>query len=130
MSKPNKHDGLCFTLLCIDDEPSINTLHKFLFEAHGYRVLQASGGPEGLRLLDHQPVHLVILDYKMPEMTGAEVVAAIRRQHADLPIVMVSAYLDLPARVLEGVDKYVTKGVSPQVILEAVRSLLARVNET
>lgn len=58
-------------------------------------------------------------------MTGTEVAAAIRRKQGDLPIVMASAYLDLPATVLEGVDKYITKGVSPQVMLDAVSSLLS-----
>jgi CheY-like chemotaxis protein len=115
-----------FTLLCVDDEPAINTLHKILFEIHGYRVILASSGPEALRVLENETVDLVILDYKMPEMTGLELATAIRSKYADMPMVMESAYIDLPPRVLEQVDRYLTKGESPQKILEIVRSLLAR----
>ena len=98
------------TLLCIDDEPSILKLHKMLFEALGYEVLTAAGGAEGLNLLCDHKFHLVILDYKMPDMTGAEVAQSIRQQHPVLPILMVSAYTDLPGTVLTHVSAYLVKG--------------------
>jgi CheY-like chemotaxis protein len=89
-----------FTLLCIDDEPSINMLHKMIFEAHGHRVILATDGIEGLLFMQSERVDLVIVDYRMPGMTGAAVAAAIRSSHADLPIVMLSGYIDLANDVL------------------------------
>jgi len=116
-----------FTLLCIDDEPSINELHKMIFEAHGYRVLLASDGSQGLLLFQNERVDLVIVDYRMPGMTGAEAATAIRRIDADLPIIMLSGYIDLPNEVLQNVDRYLVKGQSPpDVMLRAVQSLLTR----
>jgi len=115
-----------FTILCVDDEPSINTLHQMIFEAHGYRVILAADGAEGLLLFQNEHVDLVIVDYRMPGMTGAEVAAAIRRADAGLPIIMLSGYIDLPKDVLKDVDRYLIKGQSPpDVMLKAVQSLLA-----
>jgi CheY-like chemotaxis protein len=122
------HSGsYLFTLLCIDDEPSINKLHQMIFEAHGYRVILATDGAEGLLLFQQEHVDLVIVDYTMPGMTGAEVAAAIRTSDANLPIVMLSGYIDLPNHVLRDVDQYLIKGQSPpDVMLNTVQSLLAR----
>src|SRR5579859_1246575 len=115
-----------FTILCVDDAPSINTLHQMIFEAHGYRVILAADGAEGLLLFQNEHVDLVIVDYRMPGMTGAEVAAAIRRADAGLPIIMLSGYIDLPKDVLKDVDRYLIKGQSPpDVMLKAVQSLLA-----
>src|SRR6185503_2108633 len=94
------------TLLCIDDEPSICALHKLLFEVNGYRVLVATSGPEGLKLLEKEIVDLVVLDYRMPGMTGDKVAESIRRERPEIPILMESAYTDLPKEVLKNVDAY------------------------
>ena len=114
------------TLLCIDDEPSIGALHKLLFELNGYRVLIAGGGPEGLRLLKSEHVDLVILDYRMPEMMGDEVAQIIRREHPEIPILMESAYTDLPESALKNVDAYLVKGQSTEILVSKVKSLLKR----
>jgi CheY-like chemotaxis protein len=108
------------TLLCIDDEPIVLTIRKMLLESVGYRVLIAESGPAGLKLLQSEPVHTVIVDYKMPEMTGSEVAARIRATHPDMPIIMLSAYVDLTPEQLKDVDAYVTKGESPDVLLRTI----------
>ena len=88
------------TLLCIDDEPSIGALHKLIFELHGYRVLVANSGPEGLRLLEQEPVDLIILDYRMPEMTGDELLGRLRERRPDLKALVVSGHGDILDREL------------------------------
>jgi len=114
------------TLLCIDDEPSICALHKLLFEANGYRVLVANSGPEGLRLLEGQDVDLVVLDYRMPDMTGDKVAEIIRRDRPGIPILMESAYTDLPKDVLKNVDAYLVKGDATEKLLAQVKTLLKK----
>lgn len=114
------------TLLCIDDEPSIGALHKLLFELHGYRVLVANSGPEGLRLLEDEHVDLVVLDYRMPEMLGDKVAEIIRSGHPEIPILMESAYTDLPESALKHVDAYLIKGQSSEILLAQVKSLLKK----
>ena len=114
------------TLLCIDDEPSICALHKLLFEVNGYRVLVATSGAEGLRLLESEDVDLVVLDYRMPEMMGDKVAEIIRRDRPEIPILMESAYTDLPAEALKHVDTYLIKGDATEKLVAEVRTLLAK----
>ncbi|HWC17572.1 MAG TPA: response regulator [Terriglobales bacterium] len=114
------------TVLCIDDEPSICALHKLVFEVHGYRVLVSKNGPEALRLLDREHVDLIVLDYRMPEMMGDEVAEAIRARYPQIPILMESAYTDLPADALKNVDAYLIKGDATENLLAQVKALLKK----
>ena len=114
------------TLLCIDDEPSICALHKLLFEVNGYRVLVATSGPEGLKLLEKEIVDLVVLDYRMPGMTGDKVAESIRRERPEIPILMESAYTDLPKEVLKNVDAYLVKGGATEKLIAQVKMLLKK----
>ena len=117
---------MSLTLLCIDDEPTVLAVRKMLLEALGYRVLTAESGPKGLQLLQHENVHTVIVDYKMPEMTGSEVAAHIRKVKPAMPIIMLSAYVGLSDELLKDVDAYVTKGESPDVLLRTIERVQPR----
>ncbi len=117
---------MSLTLLCIDDEPNVLAIRKMLLETVGYRVLVAGSGPQGLEVLKGEQVHTVILDYKMPEMTGSEVAARIRQTHPGMPIIMLSAFVDLTPEQLKDVDAYVTKGESPDVLLRTIEKVQPR----
>jgi CheY-like chemotaxis protein len=114
---------LPLTLLCIDDERNVLSVRKMLLETVGYRVLSAQSGPQGLEILTHEHVHTVIVDYRMPEMTGSEVAARIRETHPGMPIIMLSAFVDLTQEQLKDVDAYVTKGESPDVLLRTIENV-------
>ena len=117
---------MSLTLLCIDDEPNVLAVRKMLLETVGYRVLLAESGPRGLAILAREHVQKVIVDYKMPEMTGSEVAARIRRTHPGMPIIMLSAFVDLTPEQLKDVDAYVTKGESPDVLLRTIENVQPR----
>lgn len=117
---------MSFTLLCIDDEPNVLAVRKMLLESVGYRVLLAESGPLGLETLQREHVQTVIVDYKMPQMTGSEVAARIRRTHPGMPIIMLSAFVDLTPEQLKDVDAYVTKGESPDVLLQTIENVQPR----
>ena len=114
---------MSLTLLCIDDEPTVLTVRKMLLESVGYRVLLAENGSQGLKILQNEPIQTVIVDYKMPEMTGSEVAARVRAIRPELPIIMLSAYVDLTPEQLKDVDAYVTKGESPDVLLRTIEQV-------
>jgi CheY-like chemotaxis protein len=71
-------------------------------DALGYRVIEARDGPEGLGALEAETPDLVVVDFAMPGMNGAETAAAIRRTRPGLPIVFASGYADTAA--IERVD--------------------------
>ncbi|WP_395673481.1 response regulator [Phenylobacterium sp.] len=90
------------TILIVDDDPDVRLLVHDALELSGYRVLAADGGPAALALLDQTQraetrPHLVLIDYAMPGMNGAEAAAQIRQRHPDLPIVFASGYADTAA---------------------------------
>jgi CheY-like chemotaxis protein len=84
-------------ILVVDDDPDIRRMLAASLDALGYRVLQAADGPEGLSaLLTHAP-DLMIVDFAMPGMNGAEVARRARLQRPDLPILFASGYADTDA---------------------------------
>ncbi len=117
-------DAKDFTVLCVDDEPTVLMTRKLVLQGAGYQVLTASGPREGLELFSSQPIHVVILDYLMPEMDGAIVARHMKRIRPNIPIIMISAYLNLPSAATEAVDAFVAKGEGPRALLSALGSLL------
>lgn len=111
-------------ILCVDDEAMGLSVRKMLLESRGYRALTAESGADALVLLSSEDIDLVILDYLMPGMNGDIVAGKMKDLRPDLPIIMFSAYVDLPSDTLALVDKSVTKGEAPTVLLKAIAELL------
>src|SRR5271165_4276959 len=111
-------------ILCIDDEALGLQIRKAVLERAGYRVLTALDGASGLNLFADQPVDGVILDYFMPVMDGGQVAIAMRKQRPDVPILLLSAYINLPPEVVQMVDFTVLKGEGPVELLARVRQML------
>jgi CheY-like chemotaxis protein len=111
-------------VLCVDDELVGLQVRKILLERAGYRVLTASDGPSGLALFFSEPVEAVVLDYSMPGMHGGEVAVRMRESKPQVPILLLSAYVDLSVEVISLVDLYMTKGEGAPVLLEKLGSLL------
>jgi CheY-like chemotaxis protein len=111
-------------VLCVDDEAIGLRVRKIMLESHGFEVLTASDGQEGLSLFDQNPVDLVVLDYYMPGLNGADVAAEMRRRRPHVPIIFLSAYFSLPASALELADAFLTKGDPPDVLIEKIGKLV------
>ncbi len=92
------------TALVIDDEPSVRAIACRMLERLGMRVVAAASGPEGIALLRDDPgaFDCVLLDLTMPDMHGVMVAQELRRQRADLPIVLMSGYSEEDASGLVG----------------------------
>lgn len=85
------------TILVVDDDPDVRGMLVASLEALGYQVREAYDGPSGLTALEEYRPDLMILDFAMPGMNGAEVALAARRRYGDLPIVFASGYSDTAA---------------------------------
>ncbi len=82
------------TVLVVDDEPAVRVVTKRILQRSGYAVLEARGGPEALDALREHPgpVHLLLTDVIMPEMTGREVAKRVRQQRPGTKVVYMSGY--------------------------------------
>jgi two-component system, NarL family, response regulator LiaR len=88
-------------VLLVDDEPAVRSALRRLLEPAGLRVQAAGNGWEALDILDQQlePVDLLITDYAMPGMTGAELLSAVRMRWPRVARMMLTGNADLHAAV-------------------------------
>lgn len=119
-------------ILIVDDQVGVRRL---LFEAlvdEGYLVKMVGGGVEALNILSYTTPSLILLDIKMPGMTGIETLQEIRKQHGQIPVVMMTAYGDMEI-ITEtkklGVLHYLIKPFDLDEVRLLVKGLLAGDNE-
>jgi CheY-like chemotaxis protein len=112
-------------ILCIDDEDLGLEIRKIVLEREGFTVLTAHDGLTGLSVFESEPVDAVIHDYAMPGMDGGQVAIILRQRKPDLPILMLSAYVALPADVMSVVNFSATKGDGAFSLVNKLKELLA-----
>jgi DNA-binding response OmpR family regulator len=114
------------TVLCIDDLPQVLELRKATLESHGYCVKTASSGYTAIKLLEDVPVAAVLLEYKVEGMDAEAVACHIKSRFPDLPIILLSAYSELPERILWLVDDYVMKSEMPDRLVPIIERVHRR----
>lgn len=112
-------------ILWIDDDVLALEARKELLECSGYCALTAASGQEGLELFASHRIDAVILDYQM-EMTGDRVASEMKRVKPRIPILMLSAYNELPRRMLTHVDAFLCKSDSWPRVLSVLDRLLPK----
>ncbi len=115
-------------ILVVDDEQYVRELLKRTLEQEGYAVTLAADGSSALvRLREHTP-DLVLLDIRMPDLTGYQVLERIREQF-DVPVIMLTGVLE-PTAVEQsvglGADDYIRKPFNPRVLLARIEAKLRR----
>ena len=118
------------TLLVVDDDENNRDILGRVLQSKGYGVVLAGTGPEALELVEKQPIDLVLLDIMMPDVSGLEVLAALRASHPRdaLPVIMATA-LDQPKDVVEalemGANDYITKPLDFAVVMARIEGQLS-----
>ena len=118
-------------ILIADDEPDILEILEYNLTVEGYTVVKAKDGDEALDLAKKQQPDLIILDVMMPRKTGMDVCQILRSQpaFAETRIIMLTALNDEANHIkgLEmGADDYVSKPISPKVLISRVNALFRR----
>ncbi|MEZ6124979.1 MAG: response regulator [Planctomycetaceae bacterium] len=92
------------TILCVDDEESILKSLRRLFRREPVRVLTASCGQEALELVAQHEIHLIISDFRMPGMTGTELLSVVSERSPETVRVVLSGYADAAA-IVEAINR-------------------------
>lgn len=118
------------TILVIEDDRRIQKSLSRLFQSEDHRVEIAGDGTAGLDLFHTCAPAAVVLDLKLPGLSGKEVCRQIKQAAPSLPVVILSAVADVADKVLLlelGADDYVTKPFSPRELLARVQAAIRRV---
>ncbi|OGP16317.1 MAG: hypothetical protein A3I75_00595 [Deltaproteobacteria bacterium RIFCSPLOWO2_02_FULL_50_16] len=115
------------TLLFVDDEPNLLDICDKFFSLKKYRVLKARSGKEGLKIANLEKPDLLILDLRMPELDGMNMLEKLRNANNETKVVILSGYgtLDEVDRGIDlGVSDFVAKPVDLNYLEEVIRRAL------
>jgi two-component system, cell cycle sensor histidine kinase and response regulator CckA len=119
------------TILVVEDQEAVRTLTRRVLEGYGYRVLAAADGIEAFRVAEAhaEPIHLLVTDVIMPEMSGREVSLLLTATHPEMKTLYISGYPDesiVHHDVLAPGVAFLQKPFAPEVLAKRVRAELDR----
>jgi len=118
-------------ILLAEDEIQISESLKKHFVDEGHLVSIANDGSEALKLIDSINYDVILLDWKMPKLTGIEVCKKIRSTNHNIPIILLTALGDISNKVEAlnaGADDYITKPFSFDEVYARINAVLRRVS--
>jgi CheY-like chemotaxis protein len=96
-AKENVETAAQAIVLVVDDDPDVRQFLTDSLDTFGYKTIAAADGAAGLDILDRIRPDLLIVDYAMPGMTGAQLASQARTKHPGLPILFASGYAETSA---------------------------------
>jgi len=112
-------------ILCVDDETNPLVLRKLVLEKAGYEVITARSGNEALQVTGSRPVDLVLSDYLMPGMTGAELAQHLKAKNPNLPVILISGVNDIPPGA-NVADAFLSKVEGPDALGKQIAAVFER----
>jgi len=114
-------------ILVVDDEPKMRRVLEIMLQKMGHRVLSAGNGVEALAVFQAHAIDLVITDLRMPEMDGIELLASLRAQESDVPVIVITAHGTIETAVTamkHGACDYLLRPFDIDVVEHAVERVL------
>ncbi|NPA24925.1 MAG: response regulator [Deltaproteobacteria bacterium] len=116
-----------FTILVADDEENIRLLYSEELEEEGYKVIAAADGEEALTKVVELKPDLVVMDIKMPGISGVDALIKIKEIDRNLPVILCSAYSDYKQDFSTWAsDAYVVKAANLDELKKAIAEVLAK----
>ncbi len=118
---------LDFKILVVDDEVEFRDVYRIIFEDKGYETYVASSGEECLNLLKEENYDLVLTDLKMGEISGIDLIKAIKEKQYSCEVIMVTGYGTIESAVVAmklGAFGYFIKGSDPELLLNEIEKLV------
>lgn len=115
-------------ILIVDDQPGIRLLLNEVFKKEGYNTHLAANGLDALKIAEATALDCALLDMKIPGMDGLEILARLKKMQPDLPVVMMTAYVEqhmIDSATELGVAKYFTKPFNIFEMRDEVKKILA-----
>lgn len=116
-------------LAVVDDDAEVRVALTRLVSSAGFAVETFASGPDFLQTIDHHQPDCLVLDLHMPAMSGFDVQGALAKDHASVPVIVITGH-DTPearARVMGlGAAAYLCKPVDDETLLAAIESALTR----
>ncbi len=119
-------------VLVIDDEPIVLDSCRKILRQEGFDVNGAFNGREGLKKIEEDKYDAVLVDWKLPEIDGMEVLRIIKKNHPDVIVVMITGYPSVESAVKAmklGVSDYVSKPFTPDELKETIIKAIERSRE-
>jgi CheY-like chemotaxis protein len=114
------------TVLVIEDNEQNLYLMCFLLQKHGFTVVEARDGKQGIRLADQLRPDVILLDIQLPELDGYAVATQLRENAAlsETPIIAVTSYAmvgDREKALASGATDYIEKPINPDTFVDQIR---------
>jgi DNA-binding response OmpR family regulator len=116
-------------ILVVEDDHAVQKALKHLFQTEGFEIEITGDGKSAIEAFRRAAPSAIVLDLRLPVMSGRDVCREIKQQAPSIPIIVLSAASDVSDKVLLlelGADDYVTKPFSPRELLARVRAALRR----
>ncbi len=113
-------------ILIVDDERPIREMLRKFLSKKGYEVFDVDNGLDALKMIDENKPHVVLLDIRMPETDGVEILKRIKEKHKDVGVIMITAVSEtaIAEKCMElGAFDYITKPIGLEYL---EHSLLAK----
>jgi len=118
-----------FRILVVDDEPAQRELVSGFLKKQGFDVAAAESGVKALELFRHDSIDLILTDQKMPNMSGPDLLQAVRAINPETPVILMTAYGSIEAAVSSiqaGATDYLTKPLNLNELLYRIRQVSER----
>lgn len=118
-------------ILVVEDEYDIGDIIEQYLKREGMRVIRAMNGKQAIEIHASQPIDLILLDIKLPELNSWEVLSKIR-QKAQTPVIMLTALdqdIDKVMALRIGADDFVVKPFNPNEVVARVQAVLRRTHQ-
>lgn len=113
------------TILVVDDEIKMLNIYRTLLNAEGYYVIESEDAVEANEILKREPIDLVLLDLRMPEISGNILYDVLQLFHKNIKVLVSSVYhIEKQKKIIRGASDYFDKSQGVAVLLNKISNLL------